>query len=1814
MTITIPGFTIQDVLYTLRNVQVLRAKRNSDQMPVFLKIVFENPNQQNVEPCHSQSKTSSLLNMEGELLSRIKSPYVLGLHEISTYQKQTMLVLENFQAETLSELMEARKIDLKSVLVIAVSIAKGLDNLHSQKITHRSINPNNIFINLAKSEVKIGGFNYATSLFKEIQRIENPHLFEYQLPYFSPEQTGWMNRKIDYRTDFYSLGIILYELLTHRHPFPTQDLTELIQNHINKVPLSPIEIDSNHPESLSLIIMKCLEKKAENRYQSAKGIIGDLQNCLDQLNTTGFIDTFQIGLNDKINQFILPEKIFGREQESEKIFSAFERSCEGQMELSLLTGLNGIGKNSIVKQLLPKIIAKRGHFAEGIWEGKKCRLPYSGWIQIIQQLLKQFLPYNKSSRNKWRDHFLKNLGHDGELLLNIIPEYSDFFGEQPPLHDVDPTQAEKRFFIVFSQFLNAFLRKDHPLVISLQNIHWMDNASLKLLEWIINDLSLKYTYFICSYNPDEIQSNHSLLNIINNAEENGVLINHIKVSPLNSKSIQEWLYDIFGKSNQDSAFAELLYLKSKGNPFYIKQSLLYLNEQNVFKLSTDEKQWTYDFKEIKQHLEKEDAHHIVQKRLKNLPKATYDTLVIASIFGKYVNLATLAYLKQVSLTEIAEILWPALELEILLPYDEHIAFKGATLDENDKEICLNTLIFLELNVQNVLFKSLSESALHKELIKIGTYLINLSDPTKLSPYFISGAHFLACADHESINALNRIELVEIFLKAGNLSKIIAAYDTALFFYQKGLSMLPEGYWETSYSLAFTLHENIILSALMSGKEELGEFTWLEAVKKAKTNIEKGKLSYLKILIYSYRNQDKQALSSTVEILKLWNISLKLPLTSFALKMEHLRVKLYFWLQKIRKEPFKLHSSSSDKALALALLFYSMQSFAPHFGKETAFWFILKWIGFTINQGVTEPSSIAYVSYGILLTSTQIEEYQNGFRFGQIGMEIANKFLNSPYSNKAQALYYIFLNKWNDHIRNSIPYFKEISKKCLEDGDSKTAADTLVAEVFLHFIEGDPIDSFYPKIQKYINHAAKYQEGAAIIQLSILSETCLAIKAETQDPCQPSPVNIDELLRHYNSPESNQAEYFVTKALKTYLLCLSDHYVEAMECSENLNMNEGPFLNVSSVLWDFYAFYSALALTAVCTMNIQKEKCLTKLEHYLESFKKRSEVAPQNYRHYYLILAAEIAKLKGQNQLCSDLFESAIAAAKENKFLHDEALAYELAARFYLSQDKKRVAAFYIQESYQAYDKWGGVSKIKQLNEKYAQLLSINFIPEGEGFAQNISTKLSSSITLSPVTTVATGITSTSSSTLTALSSSDEFDVTSLIQASQAISSEIVLDKLLAKLMQIVMVNAGADRAFLMLTQNDQQVVQAEIFLGQENATLLKSVSLEAKKDEMCIPVVRYVERSLKVLLLNEASKEGNYVNDPYIKSTKTQSILCMPLLHQEKLVGILYLENRVSKGAFTPERMSVLTLLSSQIATSIENALFYANLEEKVEQRTQQLRRIQNQLVQQEKMASLGLLTVGIAQEIKTPLTSVINFSDSSVPLLSEVEKYFENHRDEYNNEELGVAFEAITSLKSNVNTVNEQGKRADNIVKKMLEHSSGKTIEMKSIDLNAFLDQAIQSTYAALQVKDPTMVVHFEKEYDPSIENLDVIEVDFLRALTNLITNAYDSLALKKIKMAKSSGKESYVPTLTVKTKHLGDEYEIRIIDNGMGIPHSSIEKIFTPFFTTKSTGQGTGMGLSLSHHIIAQQHSGSLNFKTKEGEFAEFILTLPIKGKVSG
>ncbi|MDQ1328063.1 MAG: hypothetical protein QG641_1348, partial [Candidatus Poribacteria bacterium] len=836
------------------------------------------------------------LRHEYEITKNLNIEGVVKSYGIEKYLNGLAIILEDFGAQTLKTRIASSKINVVEFLKIAIQLTEILANLHQNDVIHKDIKPSSIFINPDTTQVKLSNFGIASRLSWENQQAISPSQLEGSLAYMSPEQTGRMNRSIDYRTDFYSLGVTFYEMLTGRLPFQTTDPLELVHSHIAKKPVPPCDINLKVCKSVSEIVMKLLSKTAEDRYQVAYGIKADLERCLDEIETKGEIDSFELGKQDISNRLQIPQKLYGRDQEIALLMSVFDRVSQEKSELMLVSGYSGIGKSALVNEIHKPIVYKDGYFISGKFDQMKRNVPYNGISQAFQELTQQILTENEAGINIWREQFLSSLGSNGQVIIDVIPELELIIGKQPAIQQLGTTESQNRFNMTFQKFMNVFATKEHPLVIFLDDLQWADSSSLKLIELLMTDSDSRYLLMIGAYRDNEVSAVHPLILMLENIKKRAFPVSHINLYPLNIDHIIQFLADTFQcKMELVKPMAELILEKTDGNPFFMIEFLKAAYQNGMLMFNQRQGCWEWDLGKIQNMEATGNVIELMTAKILKCSKQTQDILTEAACIGNKFDLNTLSIIRQEQPDKTAAQLWEALQVGLILPI-------GSEYKYLDIEYQTNLAIqykFLHDRVQQAAYSMVPEDDKVKIHLRIGQLLLENTSEIDLEYKIFEIINHLNIAIKELLPDPNkRIELARLNLIAGQKAKASNFYEPALRYFRIGVELLPENSWEDLPELTFSLYIGQVECEYLNGNFDIAREYFDTTIKNARTNLEKATAYNISATLYINMSQYKEAVEAGLKGLKLVGISLPKAPRQITIIMEILKAKKNLTKKKV----------------------------------------------------------------------------------------------------------------------------------------------------------------------------------------------------------------------------------------------------------------------------------------------------------------------------------------------------------------------------------------------------------------------------------------------------------------------------------------------------------------------------------------------------------------------------------------------------------------------------------------------------------------------------------------------------------------------------------------------------------------------------------------------------------------------------------------------------------------------------------------------------------------------------------------------------
>ena len=1512
---TIAGYQVVEKLYESVNSLVYRAHRIADRQPVVLKTLKQ---------AYPPPEKIAWFKREYAITKNLSFDGVIDVYNLENEQNCWLIVLEDFGGESLERLMQnGKQFSLTEFLAIASQTIEILDRVHQRQIIHKDINPSNIVLNPATGQIKLIDFGISTVLSREKTALCSPNQLEGTLAYISPEQTGRMNRDIDYRTDFYSLGVTFYQLLTNRLPFETTDLMELVHSHIAKQPNPPHTLVPEIPQALSEIVMKLMAKNAEDRYQSVYSLKLDLKECRSQWEQTRHIQPFIRLHQDIYDKFQISQKLYGREPEIEQLLAGFERVNQGRTEMMLVRGYSGIGKSVLVKEVYKPITQQQGYFIAGKFDQFQRNVPYSSLIQAFRFLVKQILTENEAQIAAWRQKLLAALGNNGRVIVDLIPELELIIGSQAAVAELAPTEAQNRFNLVFKNFIAVFAQREHPLVLFLDDLQWADEASLKVIQLLMTATQSHYLYIIGAYRSNEVTQAHPLILTLDEIAQAEGPIGYITLQPLQLLEINQLISSSFNVASETARpLAELVQAKTDGNPFFINEFLTALYDEGLLAFNYQLNCWQWDLSQIQARAITDNVVELMTNKVQKLGKATQQVLKLAACIGNQFDLQTLTNVYEKSLQKTAADLWSSLLNGLVLPLSD--TYKLAEFDVQDlTEVATVEYKFSHDRIQQAVYSLIPEADKQALHLKIGQLLLQNTSLEK-EPKIFAIVNQLNLGRQLINRQQERDELALLNLRVGKQAKKTAAYQPAFNYFQIGLSLLGENCWQREYELTLKLYTEAAEAKFLIGNLEQMERLIEVVLQKANTLLDKAKVYSLRIQANVSQNKLVEAISITLSILDMMGVVIPLKPCQLDVKSSFEEVKSALAEREIEdvEDLVDLPEMTDPEKLA-AMNFLFNVNHACYVTSPLLFALtVAKMVGLSIKYGNTLLSAKIYGLYGIVLCGV-VEDFDGGYKFGQLALKLIEKF--NARELKPSIFFFVncFIRHWQEHVRETLTLL-EAYKIGLETGDLQCAAWAIHSHCYLAYYAGEELTGLEREMEKASAAISQIQQKPVLERHKTYWQAVLNLIGKSEHNCC-------LLGEHYNEEtmrqvylEINDRNALCEMYLQKLILCyLFQEYSQAVE---NSSMAEEYVGNtVGTINFAIFHFYDSLARLAIFAdvPKIQQQQILEKVATNQAKMKRWADLAPMNYLHKYYLVEAELASVLGRDRDAREYYDRAITLAHENEYLNEEALAYELAGKFYLARNLHHVARHYLQDAHYIYQRWGAVAKVKDLEARYPQFLARATDP--------------SQIDLNPSVTDSGGTTSSL------------LDLSAVIKASQAISGEIILDKLLEKLMTIAIENAGAQKGFLILDKDGRWVIEAEGTINSDGVKILRSLPIDSVDDETQTPIlpvdiINYVARTQENVVLHNATKAKQFIRDPYIIATQLRSILCTPLLDRGKLKGILYLENNLTTDAFTSDRVEVLKILSAQAAISIENARLYEqlenynrNLELRVNERTQEL-------------------------------------------------------------------------------------------------------------------------------------------------------------------------------------------------------------------------------------------------------------------------------------
>jgi PAS domain S-box-containing protein len=1783
---------------------------------------------------HPMLESINRLAHEYELKDYLDSAWALRPLEFVRERERAMLVVE-YTAGVPLDRLTSKPMEIGSFLRLAVSLTAALGRLHGCGLIHKDIKPANVLVDSATGQAWLTGFAIASRLPRERQAPEPPEFIAGTLAYMAPEQTGRVNRSIDSRSDLYSLGITLYEMLTGSLPFTASDPMEWVHCHIARLPPTPRERQGDVPRAVSAITMKLLSKTVEERYQTAAGVESDLRRCLSEWESRARIDDFAPGEHDIPDRLMIPEKLYGRDRELDTLLTAFDRIVAGgRPELVLVSGYSGIGKSAVVNELHKPLVPPRGLFASGKFDQFKRDIPYATLAQAFQSLIRPLLSKHEDDLRKWRDALREALDPNGLLIVELVPELKHIIGEQPPVPELPPMEAQKRFQLVFRRFIGVFARPEHPLALFLDDLQWLDTATLNLLEDLLTRDDLKHLLLIGAYRDNEVSATHPLMRKLDAIRQAGAALQDIVLTPLGRDDLGRLLEDSLRcEPERAEPLAKLIHEKTTGNPFFAIQFIATLAEEELLTFDYGEGRWVWDLNRIHAKGYTDNVVELMVGKLNRLPVETQQALQQFACMGNSAEFDMLQMAFQESLEELHRQLWEGVRTGLIYRSD-------------------NSYRFLHDRVQEAAYSQIPTDQRAEAHLRIGMLLAEHTPPGKREEAIFEIVNQLNRGSHLILSTEEREQAADLNLIAGRRAKISTAYDAALKYLRAGSALLTQATWERNYEIVFAIEYLMAECELLTAEMVAAEDRLLRLVQRTKNRHDFCVVTRLRLTLYTAMDQSNRGVDLFLDWLRQQGTVWPNHPTRDDVMREYERIWTLLGARTI-EELVDLPLATDSDFLDTLDVFAEIVTPTLFYDEHLMSLVVCRMVSLSLEYGSCDGSCFGYAWFS-MLAGPQFNNYKDGYRFGQLGFDLVEKRGLTRYQARTYITFANGVVPWAKHVASERELIRRAFDLAYRAGDLTFAAyrgEQLVAN---YLIAGDSLAEVQTEAEQglafggrvgfgYVIHVCGSELGL-VRTLRGLNRTFGSLDYDNYHE-----LDIERSLA--SNPVLSLAEFcYWTRKMQARFF--AEDFASAVDAS--LQAQRLLWTAPSQIVTADFRLYAALTHAAAwhCASAEGQASNFEALTAHRKQLEVWAEHCPANFADRTTLVHAEVARIEDRILDAEKHYEEAIRLARANGFVHNEAVSNELAGRFYAARGFEKIANAYMRDARYCYMRWGADGKARQLERLYPHL-------SGDKLLSEATTTIHASV--------------------------EHLDLATVIKVSEAVSGEIVLEKLIETLMRTAIEHAGAARGLLILPQGEDYRIEAEATTSSDNVNVvLRQANVTAA--DLPESVFRYVLRTRERVLLHDASGQSQFSADDYIREHHAKSVLCLPILKQTRLLGMLYLENNLTLHAFTPARMAILKLLASEAASSMENARLYRDLAEREgrirrlvdaniigivicdvdgriheandaflrmvgydredlvsqsihwmdmtppewrERDEQQLvpmlkmtgslqpfekeffrkdgsrvpvligvanfedgyqgvafvldlterkhaadalRALQMDLAHANRLATMGQLAASIAHEVNQPIGAVRNNAHAALRFLA---------RDP---PELAEVREAIECV---VNDTYRAGDIISGIRDQVKKVPSRKT----AVDLN----EAIEEVIALVRGELSKHCVSIQVRLAEGLSTVHADRVQLQQVMLNLILNAIEAMI----------GIDDGVRELMISTESSSAEgLCVSVSDSGPGIDVKDREQIFESFYTTKDGG--VGIGLSICRSII-DAHGGRLWADTRQPHGAVISLTLP-------
>ena len=1386
---------------------------------------------------------------------------------------RTILILEDPGGQPLSGLIGSA-MELGGVLRLAVALSVALGRLHERGLIHKDLKPANVLVNPATGQAWLTGFGIASRLPREYQSPKPPEFIAGTLPYMAPELTGRMNRSIDSRSDLYSFGVTLYEALTGSLPFTATHPMEWVHCHIARQPPPPHDRSRDIPAPVSAIIMKLLAKTAEERYQTAVGVERDLRRCLVEWQTKGRIDEFRLGEHDVPNRLLIPEKLYGRVSEIDTLLAAFERVVAGGgPELVLVSGYSGVGKSSVVNELHKPLVSSNGLFASGKFDQYRRDIPYATLAQAFQGLVRPLLSKSEEELHEWRDALREALGPNGLLIVDLVPELKHIIGDQPPVPELPLQESQGRFQVVFRRFIGVFARPEHPLALFFDDLQWLDAATLDLLEDLLTRTDMQSLLLIGAYRDNEVDSVHPLMRKLDALRQAGATLHDIVLEPLAREDLAQLLSEsLHCAADYAAPLAQLIHEKTAGNPFFAIQFISTLSEERLLTFDHGKVRWSWDVNRIHAKRYTDNVVDLMVAKLNRLPIETQDALQRLACMGNSAEFALLQMVYPDSERMHGQ-LWEAVRAGLIFRSEDSYRF-------------------LHDRVQETAYFSISAELRAEVHLRIGRLLAAQTPPDKLEDTIFEIVNHLNLGSHLVTSTEERERFAELNFIAGKRAKASTAYASSLKYLAAGRLLLSEECWDHNYGLIFSIELLLAECELLTADTVAAESRLSMLAHRARDGHDIAIVTRLRLTLYTTLTRVDRGVEVCLEYLRRVGTDWSPHPTREEAMREYDRIWSLIGSRSI-EELVNLPLMAEPDLLDILDVLTEVVTPALFSDENLCSLVICRMVNLSLEHGNSDAACFAYVWFAVI-AGPRFGNYRDAFRFGQLGYELVEKHGLVRYQARTYLSFGNIVLPWAKHALGGRVLIRRAFDAAYRVGDLSFAAYSRSQLITNCLAVGDPLAEVQPEAENGLEFASKTGFGIVANFIAAQLATIRTLRGLTPKFGYLDYEGFDESefeRRVGSDPVLNICEFWYC-ARKLQARFFAGEYASAVGAASRAQqlLWTSPSFEIAE-----FRFYGALSHASAWESASADERprhieALTEHHRQLEIW---AEHCPENFENRAALVGAEIARIQGRTLDAEQLYEQAIRSSRANDFVHNEAVANELAGRFYASRGFDKISHMYLRDARSCYVRWGADGKVRQLDRLYPLIKAEE---------------------PSPINTILTPV--------------EHLDLATVIKVSQAVSGEVVLEKLVDMLMRMAIENAGAERGLLIFARGDAYRIEAEATTKDNTVTVgLRQTNITAA--DLPESILHYVVRTNESVLLDDAASANSFSADEYIQRGKARSVLCLPLLKQARLIGVLYLENNLASHVFTPDRMAILKLLASQAAISLENTRLYGDLQER---------------------------------------------------------------------------------------------------------------------------------------------------------------------------------------------------------------------------------------------------------------------------------------------